>query len=232
LEVELRVSASADAARRGAAELLADAVARGGHIALSGGSTPGPVYQVVASLAPDWSRAELWFADERCVRPNDERSNYRLVRERLLDRLERGPGAEHRVRGELPAEHAADLYEGELRGVALDLVLLGIGADGHTASLFPNDPALEEQARRAVPVHRPDVDRVTLTLPVLCGAETVVFIAVGGDKTVAVRRTFAEPPSPDTPASLVRSTRGITYAFLDRDAGSDIETRTGVAGGV
>jgi 6-phosphogluconolactonase len=232
LEVELRVSASADAARRGAAELLADAVARGGHIALSGGSTPGPVYQVVASLAPDWSRAELWFADERCVRPNDERSNYRLVRERLLDRLERGPGAEHRVRGELPAEHAADLYEGELRGVALDLVLLGIGADGHTASLFPNDPALEEQVRRAVPVHRPDVDRVTLTLPVLCGAETVVFIAVGGDKTVAVRRTFAEPPSPDTPASLVRSTRGITYAFLDRDAGSDIETRTGVAGGV
>jgi 6-phosphogluconolactonase len=230
--VELRVSASADAARRGAAELLADAVARGGHIALSGGSTPGPVYQVVASLAPDWSRAELWFADERCVRPNDERSNYRLVRERLLDRLERGPGAEHRVRGELPAEHAADLYEGELRGVALDLVLLGIGADGHTASLFPNDPALEEQVRRAVPVHRPDVDRVTLTLPVLCGAETVVFIAVGGDKTVAVRRTFAEPPSPDTPASLVRSTRGITYAFLDRDAGSDIETRTGVAGGV
>jgi 6-phosphogluconolactonase len=225
LEVELRVSASADAARRGAAELLAEAVARGGHIALSGGSTPGPAYEIAASLAPDWSRAELWFADERCVRPDDERSNYRLVRERLVDRLERGPGAEHRVRGELPAERAADLYEDELQGVALDLVLLGIGADGHTASLFPNDPALEEQARRAVPVHRPDVDRVTLTLPVLWGAETVVFIAVGGDKTEAIRRTFVEPRSPETPASLVRSTRGITYAFLDRDAGRDLEPR-------
>jgi 6-phosphogluconolactonase len=232
LEVELRVSASADAARRGAAELLAEAAARGGHIALSGGSTPGPAYELAAKLAPDWSRTELWFADERCVPPNDERSNYRLVRERLLDRLERGPGAEHRVRGELLAERAADLYEDELRGVALDLVLLGIGADGHTASLFPSDQALEEQARRAVPVHRPDVDRVTLTLPVLRDAETVVFFVAGGDKTDAVRRTFAEPPSPATPASLVRSSRGITYAFLDRDAGSEVEPRTGVAGGV
>jgi 6-phosphogluconolactonase len=225
LEVELRVSASADAARRGAAELLAEAAACGGHIALSGGSTPGPAYEVAASLAPDWSRTELWFADERCVGPNDERSNYLLVRDRLLDRLERGPGAEHRVRGELPAQRAADLYEDELQGVALDLVLLGIGPDGHTASLFPNDPALEEQARRAVAVHRPDVDRVTLTLPVLRGAETVVFLAVGADKTDAVRRTFAESPSPVTPASLVRSGRGITYAFLDRDAGGDVEPR-------
>jgi 6-phosphogluconolactonase len=225
LEVELRVSASADAARRGAAELLAAAAARGGHIALSGGSTPGPVYEVAASLAPDWSRSELWFADERCVRPDDERSNYRLIRERLLDRLERSPGAEHRVRGELPAEHAAELYEDELRGVALDLVVLGIGADGHTASLFPNEPALEEQARRAVAVHRTGVDRVTLTLPVLQGAETVVFIAVGADKADAVRRTFAEPPSPATPASLVRSSRGITYAFLDRNASGDVEPR-------
>jgi 6-phosphogluconolactonase len=156
------------------------------------------------------------------VPPKDERSNYRLVRERLLDRLERGPAVEHRVRGELPAEHAADEYANELRGVAFDLVLLGIGSDGHTASLFPNDPALDEETRRAVAVQRPDVDRVTLTLPVLRDADTVVFVATGAEKRDAVRRAFAEPPSAATPASLVRSTAGITYAFLDRGASSDL----------
>jgi 6-phosphogluconolactonase len=223
LELELRVSTSADAARRGAAELLAAAAGRGGHIAVSGGSTPGPAYEVTATLEPDWSRSELWFADERCVDPFDERSNYRLVRERLLERLERGPAVEHRIRGELAAERAADEYERELQGVVLDLVLLGIGADGHTASLFPNDPVLHEESRRAVAVRRPDVDRITLTLPVLRGAGTMIFLAVGADKAHAVRRAFAEPPSPATPASLVRSSGGITYAFLDREAAGAVE---------
>jgi 6-phosphogluconolactonase len=223
LEVELRISASADAARRGAAELLAEAASRGGHVAVSGGSTPGPAYELAARLQPDWSRAELWFADERCVDPNDERSNYRLVRERLLDRLERGPAAEHRIRGELPAEQAAGEYEAELRGVDLDFVVLGIGADGHTASLFPNDPALDEPSRSAVFVRRPDVDRVTLTLPALGAAGVVLFLATGAEKADAVRRAFAEPPSPATPASLVRSSAGITYAFLDREAGANLE---------
>ena len=221
--MELRISASADAARRGAAELLAEAASRGGHVALSGGSTPGPAYELAARLQPDWGRTELWFADERCVDPNDEQSNYRLVRERLLDRLERGPAAEHRIRGELPAEQAADEYEAELRGVALDVVVLGIGADGHTASLFPNDPALDETVRSAVAVHRPDLDRVTMTLSALRAAGVILFLATGADKADAVRRAFAEQPSPATPASLVRSTTGITYAFLDREAGATLE---------
>ncbi|MGH3082505.1 MAG: 6-phosphogluconolactonase [Gaiellaceae bacterium] len=223
MELELRVSASADAARRGAAGLLAEAAARGGHIALSGGSTPGPAYEVAARLAPDWSRSELWFADERCVDPLDERSNYRLVRERLLERLERRPAVEHRIRGELGAERAVDEYDSELGGVVLDLVLLGIGADGHTASLFPNDLALEQESRRAVAVRRPDVDRVTLTLPILRAAGTVVFLAAGADKADAVRHAFAEGPSAATPASLVRSSGGITYAFLDREAAAALE---------
>jgi 6-phosphogluconolactonase len=214
------VSASADAARRGAAELLAEAAGRGGHVALSGGATPGPAYELAARLQPDWSRSELWFADERCVLPRDENSNYRLVREQLLDRLKRGPGVEHRIRGELPAARAAEEYERELRGIALDLVLLGMGADGHTASLFPNDPALEEKERRAVAVRRPDFERVTVTLPVLNGADVVLFVIVGADKAEAARRAFGEPASPATPASLVRSSRGITYAFLDRAAAS------------
>ena len=214
---------SADAARRAAAELLAETARSGGHIALSGGETPGPAYEVAARLQPDWGRAELWFADERCVRPDDENSNYRLVRERLLDRLDRGPAVEHRVRGELPAARAADQYESELRGVALDLVLLGMGADGHTASLFPSDPALDEKERRALAVSRPDFERVTLTLPVLNGSDVVVFLVVGGEKAAAVRRAFGEKPTAATPASLVRSSRGTTYTFLDREAASELE---------
>ncbi len=212
------MSASADAARRGAAELLAHTAGAGGHIAVSGGSTPGPVYEEAAKLEPDWNRSELWFADERCVKPDDDRSNYRLVRERLLDALQRGPSAEHRIRGELNADRAAAEYARELRGVTLDLALLGIGSDGHTASLFPNDAALEEGAAPAVAVRRSDVDRVTLTLATLNAARIVVFLAVGSDKADAVRRAFAEPPSAATPASLVRSEAGTTYAFLDRAA--------------
>jgi 6-phosphogluconolactonase len=223
LGVELRVSASADAARRGAAELLADAAARGGHIAVSGGSTPGPAYEAAAQLESDWSRTELWFADERCVPPEDEDSNYRLVRERLLVRLDRPPALEHRIRGELPAAEAADLYDEELRGVTLDFALLGIGPDGHTASLFPNDPALDDRERRAVAVRRPDVERVTMTIPILNGATAVAFLAIGADKADAIRRTFADPPGFATPASLVRSAAGTTYTFLDRAAAEALE---------
>jgi 6-phosphogluconolactonase len=223
LDVELRVSASADAARRAAAEAIAQAAARGGHIAVSGGSTPGPAYEMAAEHEPDWSRTELWFADERCVPPQNERSNYRLVRERLLDRLVRPPAVAHRIRGELPAAEAADLYDAELRGVTLEFVLLGIGPDGHTASLFPNDPALDERERLVVAVPHADVDRVTMTLPLLSAARTVAFLAVGADKAAAIRRAFGEPPGPATPASLVRSAAGMTYAFLDRAAAEAIE---------
>lgn len=214
---------SADSARCAAAELLAEAARGGGHIALSGGATPGPAYELAATLQPDWSRAELWFADERCVRPDDENSNYRLVRERLLDRLGRGPAAEHRIRGELPGARAADEYESELRGVTLDLVLLGMGPDGHTASLFPNDPAMDETQRRAVAVSRPDFERVTLTLPVLNGSDVVVFLVVGTDKADAVQRAFGDEPTAATPASLVRSSTGTTYIFLDRGAASKLK---------
>jgi 6-phosphogluconolactonase len=222
VDVELRVPASADDARRGAAELLAQAAARGGHIALSGGSTPGPAYELAAKLEPDWSRTELWFADERCVEPDDERSNYRLVKERLLDLLERPPAEQHRVLGELPPEQAAERYDSELQGVSLDLVMLGIGADGHTASLFPNDAALEEREPRAVAVHRPHVDRVTMTLRVLRGAAAVVFLVIGSDKAPAAARAFGDITDPATPASLVRSEHGVTYAFLDRAAATHL----------
>jgi 6-phosphogluconolactonase len=218
VDVELRVAASAAEAAREAAELLAARARLGGHIVVSGGSTPRPAYELAARLAPDWSRVEVWWADERCVPPDDERSNYRLARESLLDRLDRKPSIEHRVRGELSAEEAADAYELELRGVVFDLVLLGIGPDGHTASLFPNDPALDELGRRAVAVPRPDVDRVTATIPQLNASTTVVFLVTGAEKADAAERSFAAPPDPATPAGLVRSASGTTIALLDRAA--------------
>ncbi len=215
MDVEIRLAASAEAATNAAAELLARTAVRGGHVALSGGSTPRPAYEAAARLVADWSRVELWWADERCVPPDDERSNYRLVRESFLDRLDRGVAIEHRIRGELAPKEAAEAYEAELKGVAFDLVLLGIGPDGHTASLFPNDPAVDELLRRAVAVQRADVDRVTLTVPVLNAAETLVFLVAGEEKAPAVARAFAGEPDPSTPASLVRSASGTTIVLLD-----------------
>jgi 6-phosphogluconolactonase len=212
---ELRVFAGADEAREQAARELAAAAEPGLHIALSGGSAPGPAFLRAAQIEPDWSRAEVWWGDERCVNPSDSRSNYRLAREQLLDRLLRPPRVVHRIRGELEPEEAAALYHDELEGVRLGLAFQGIGPDGHTASLFPNDPALEERERRAVAVHREDVDRVTLTLPVLCGAQTVLFLAIGEEKAEAVRRAFAGPPGAETPASLLRSEQGRTVVLLD-----------------
>ena len=199
MDVEVRVAASAAEAQREAAELLAESARRGGHIALSGGGTPRPAYESAARLAPDWGVVELWWADERCVPPDDERSNYRLVRESLLDRLDRKPAIEHRVLGELSPGEAADAYDAELGGVVFDLALLGIGPDGHTASLFPNDPALDELGRRAAAVPRPDVDRVTATIPQLNASETVLFLIIGEEKADAVARSFSARDSSDPP---------------------------------
>jgi 6-phosphogluconolactonase len=217
-ELDLRVFATADEAREAAAGELAEAARAGAHIALPGGSTPGPAFALAADLEPDWSRVEAWWGDERCVHPSDSRSNYRLVREKLFDRLARLPQAVHRIRGELEGREAAERYHDELEGVTLGLAFQGLGEDGHTASLFPNAEALEERERRAVAVHRPDVERVTLTLPVLCAAATVVFLVHGDAKADAVRAAFAEHPTPETPASLVRSNQGRTVALLDRAA--------------
>jgi 6-phosphogluconolactonase len=127
----------------------------------------------------------------------------------------------HRVRGELGAEAAALEYDRELEGVELDLVLLGLGPDGHTASLFPNAPTLEERTRRAVaaePALEPFVPRVTLTLPMFAAAREVVFLVSGADKAEAAARAFAGAPDPATPASLARSEAGQTVAILDSAA--------------
>ena len=212
-----------------AASILADTLveaARAGHaIALTGGHSPGRAYQLAAEREPDWRKASLWWGDDRCVPPDDERSNYRLARENLLDRLETQPAETHRIRGELGAQAAADEYDALLQDVRLDLVLLGLGADGHTASLFPNMPTLEERERRAVPTEaklEPFVDRVTMTIPVLASAAEVVFIVTGADKADAAERAFGRPPDTATPASLVRSNAGTTRVVADRAAAAKL----------
>lgn len=217
------VTPGPEEAAAAAAEVLARAAKAGGTIALAGGSTPRRAYELTARAAPDWSGVDVWLSDERCVPPGDPRSNMRLVREALLDRLLAPPRSVHPVRTELPPADAADAYDAELRGAELDLVLLGLGADGHTASLFPDTPSLREQSRRAVlaePGLEPRVPRVTLTLPALAAASHIVFLAVGADKAAAARRAFVERASEQTPASLVRSAAGPTTAILDEAAAS------------
>jgi 6-phosphogluconolactonase len=222
-DVELRIVETAEEAGETAAGLIAEAAGADGHIGLSGGSGPRPAYERAAILRPDWGRVELWWIDDRCVPPADGRSNYRTVRESLLDGLAREPAEVHRIRGELEPEEAAAEYDAALEGVTLDLAVMGIGPDGHTASLFPNAPALDETERRAVPAEaglEPFVPRVTLTPPVLAAARTMVYLVTGEGKAEAVRRAFAAEPSPETPASLVRGLR--TIAVLDRAAAAGV----------
>lgn len=206
------------------AERLARAAREGGNVVLTGGTTPERAYREAARLAPDWSNVEVWWGDERCVPPDDERSNYGMAKHALLDRLERGPRAVHRIKGELGKEQAAADYERELDDARLDLVLLGVGPDGHVASLFPNAPTLRE-LRQVLPAEaglEPFVDRVTLSLPTLGSAGEILIAVAGNAKADAAARAFAGKPSPDTPASLVRARHGRTVAILDRAAAAKL----------
>jgi 6-phosphogluconolactonase len=224
-EVEIRIADDPLEAAEIAGFELARAAQQGGHIAVSGGSTPRPAYAHAAELEPDWSPVAVWFADERCVPPDDSRSNYRLVRESLLDALPQAPIV-HRIHGELEPEEAAAAYDEIATGLQLDLALLGIGPDGHTASLFPNAAALDARERAAVSAEaafEPFVPRVTLTIPVLSSAELVLFLVSGEEKADAVARAFGGAPDPAVPASLVRSARGRTVALLDRAAARGLE---------
>jgi 6-phosphogluconolactonase len=223
--VELILLDDEEAVASAVADVLVQAARAGQAIALTGGGTPGRAYELAAEREPDWSGATLWWGDERCVSPDDERSNYRLAHEKLLDRLSAQPGETHRIRGELGAETAAAEYDEALRGASLGLVLLGIGPDGHVASLFPRQATLDERERRAIPAEaklEPFVDRVTMTLPVLCSAPEVLFIVTGDAKADAVGRAFGSPPTPDTPASLVRSTGGRTRVVADTAAAATL----------
>jgi len=220
-DVEALVADDEESAARKVAELLAAAAGTGSEIVLTGGSTPGRAYELAAELEPDWSRAGIWWGDERCVPPDDERSNFRLAQEKLFAKLEGQPGRVHRIRGEDEPGSASAAYEQKLRGTTLDLILLGLGPDGHVASLFPHAPGLDETERLVIPAEPkldPYVERVTMTPPALRGAGRIVFLVTGEQKAEAVARALAGPPDPAVPGSLIRSERGETLAILDQQA--------------
>jgi 6-phosphogluconolactonase len=224
--VEVTVVDDAEEAARLVAERLVEQARSGGSIVLTGGSTPRRAYEIAAELEPDWSRAELWWGDERCVSPDDADSNYAMAKAALLDRLDAAPAAVHRMRGELGREDGAAAYERELGGVGdFDLVLLGLGPDGHIASLFPNFPSLDVTDRDVIGSeagHEPFVDRISLTLPRIGATRELLFLVTGEDKADAVARALAGDPSAATPGSLARAAAGTTRAVLDRAAAAKL----------
>jgi 6-phosphogluconolactonase len=184
------------------------------RVALSGGSTPKAMYRLLATPTyrerVDWPRVEIYFGDERCVPPDHVDSNYRTAREALLDHVPLGAAHVHRIPGERHPTEAAVAYEKILRRIGdrpqLDLVLLGMGPDGHTASLFPGTPVLAETRALAAPVYVDKFEswRVTLTAPVLSAAAHVLITVVGEEKADALALALGGPNGA-VPIQLVRA---------------------------
>jgi 6-phosphogluconolactonase len=202
-------------------------------VVLAGGSTPKATYEALArdyAGELDWSKVHVFFGDERTVHPDDEDSNYRMAHEALLSRVP--VGSVHRMRGELPPAEAAAAYEEELReffgpdGVpAFDLILLGLGKDGHTASLFPETSALDMTDRWVVinPVLKLGTSRVTLTIPVINAAEAVTFLVAGEDKATALREVLEGDADPRAyPAKFIRPEGGDLSWMVDRAAAGSL----------
>jgi 6-phosphogluconolactonase len=211
----------------GAAARIADAIAaaieRTGHchLALTGGGTPRPVYRALASLPVAWDRVTLWFGDERRVPADDPASNFRMAREALLDHLDAPPAAVHPMDGATDDAWSAARDYANALPPALDVLLLGIGADGHTASLFPGAASLGEHARRVIPASSPvpPHERLTITPPVIAAARDCLVLATGAGKRDAVARALAPGADPlQVPAALVRNASWL----LDTDAAAGL----------
>jgi 6-phosphogluconolactonase len=213
-----------------AANLLAEAAERGGHVVITGGSTPKAAYARVAELGADWSRTEIWFSDERCVPPDHEHSNYAMAEGALLSKIK--ARAVHRMKGELGPDEGAREYQNDLAAVfgvdtipEFDLILLGIGPDAHCASLFPNNPELGIRDKPVAGVEQPGmaplVPRITLTLPVLNAGKRVGCRVNGEEKAGAVARAFSGRQSPDAPSSLVQP-RGEFVLLCDAAAAAHL----------
>lgn len=213
------------------AELLCAAAGEGGHLVMTGGNTPRPAYEMAATSGVDWSRAALWFGDERCVEPRDELSNFGMVKESLLDRLPGAPPTVHRMEGELGPDEAAASYERTLDAAGppeFDVVLLGLGPDGHIASLFPGQPSLSVRERLVVGVHEaglePFVPRVSMTFPLLGSGKRVVFLVCGESKAGAVAAAFGPDAKPDprVPASMLPPFASEVTVLLDSAAATGV----------
>jgi len=216
-----------------------EAVGRRGRFAaaLSGGTTPVSFYERLAAPGPDlpWEKTHIFLADERCVPFDHPGSNFGMIEARLLRHVPIPPENIHPIQTRLGPSVAAAGYEEEIRAFfglkdgefpGFDLILLGLGEDGHTASLFPGDAALAEKRRFAAAVARaaPDHDRVTLTLPVINRAWVVVFLAAGGNKA-AVLQAVLDRSGSGLPAGLVRPSQGQTVFLADKDAASLLSRR-------
>jgi 6-phosphogluconolactonase len=195
-------------------------------VALAGGSTPKALYELLATEyrdALEWEEVHAFFGDERTVPPDHEDSNYRMVHDALLSHVR--VGSVHRIRGELDPREAATLYEQELRTFfnstpRFDLVLLGIGEDGHTASLFPGTPALDVTDRFVIenPVEKLGTVRLTLTVPAVNAAKRIIFLVAGEGKAGALEEILEGDADPhDCPAKLVHQLDGPDW-FVDRGA--------------
>jgi 6-phosphogluconolactonase len=204
-------------------------------VALSGGHTPQRLYELLATprfaSEVEWARVQVCWGDERCVPPDHQESNFRMARVALLDRVPIPDANLHRIRGECAPAAEARRYEKELQelldapGSQLDLVLLGLGADGHTASLFPGATSVHNSRRWVEPAAREgdDLRRVTLTPCLINTASQVLFLVSGGAKAEVVRRVLEGPADPHTiPAQLIAPTDGDVVWILDREAGSGV----------
>jgi 6-phosphogluconolactonase len=243
IEVSYYVDASPEAVNRRAAQYFVDGIrsaagARGkARIAISGGNTPKHTFELLADPSEPyreqipWEKLELYWVDERCVPPDHPDSNYRMTREALLDKVPLNQSQIFRIQGELEPEESAAKYEFDIRqsfrleGAELpcfDMVQLGMGPDGHTASLFPHTQGLHEIMRIAIANHVPQQKeswRATLTWPVIDRARDVFFLIEGADKVDALRAVFLGPYDPETyPSQLIRPASHRITLLLDSAA--------------
>ncbi len=233
----IRIFKNIEELSRAAAEVFAacaeQSIVRHGRfaVALSGGSTPRRLYEFLGGAPYSeriaWQQVHLFWADERCVPPDHAESNYKLASDSFMTSVPLPEGNLHRVKGEEGPAAAACFYEEDLRhffgGIgfpSFDLIILGAGEDGHTASLFPNSPILLETTRLAMPVYleRPKWDRVTLSLPVLNHASTVLVLASGRAKAEVVSHILSEHNTKDYPAGLVSPVSGDLEWMIDEEA--------------
>jgi 6-phosphogluconolactonase len=209
-------------------------------LGLSGGSTPAATYELLATrfqYSVDWKGVQFFWSDERCVPPDNPESNYGMANRTLLSKIGLKPEQVHRMRGELPPSQGATEYEQELQRAfsvssgdvpRFDLIMLGLGDNRHTASLFPGDPSIHETKRTvvAVNVDAEPRNRLSFTPPILNNAQRVMFLAAGAKKAEAIRDIIEGPRDPDKfPAQIVVPGDGELVWFLDKAAASLLSKR-------
>ncbi len=227
-----------ETARRITSCLVQEVRQRGSaSLVLSGGATPRRVYEELGSeelsREVEWPKVHIFWGDERCVPPTMPESNFRMANEALIKKIQIPERNVHRIHAERPPQEAAQLYQAEVKRVfalrerqlpEFTVVLLGLGEDGHTASLFGNTTALQEHTKLVTEVYveRLNASRVTLTLPAINNALNILFIVTGKEKA-AILREVLEGEIPSYPANLVNPTRGLLSWFVDRDAASQLQ---------